>query len=415
DRALKGMWSDFKKDPSEFGGELLPQLFVGDGFGLEAGLTRDAAEAGLRSAAEGTAEQGLRNTARDSVRQGAEDVSRRPAEKVCEKDPVDVATGRMVLPQTDVSLPGRLPLTIKRQFESSYRIGGWFGPSWSSTLDQRLEIDKEGVVFVGEDGLALPYPHPAPGVPTLPTHGPRWLLDRVDAGYTLTDPESGQVRHFADRSDSLAVLEQIDGRNGDWIMFEYGTDHAPRALTHSCGYRLLLSVADGRVTALHLAGAAADGSDQELLRYVYTDGHLTEVVNSSGRPTVFGYDDRGRITSWTDTNDSHFTYVYDDEDRCTHQSGAAGHLRSTFAYGKVDPDTGEHSTTITDSQGHVSRYLINRRCQVVAETDALGSTTRYVRDRYNRLLSTTDPLGHTTSFRYDEAGNLTSVVRPDGR
>ncbi|GGS78767.1 putative T7SS-secreted protein [Streptomyces cinerochromogenes] len=407
ERTAKTMWEEFRKDPSEFSGRMAPQFLLGDGAGLEAGLARKAAEEG--------AEQGLRSAARNAVERGPEDVSRRPLEKVCEKDPVDVATGRMVLPQTDVSLPGAPPLVLKRQFESSYRLGGWFGTTWSSTLDQRLEIDAQGVVFVGEDGLILAYPHPAPGVPTLPGHGPRWPLDRTDDGYTLTDPESGHVRHFADRSENLAVLEQIDDRNGNWIAFEYDTAGAPRALTHSGGYRLLLSTADGRVTALHLAGAAPDGTDQELVRYGYTDGHLSEVVNSSGRPLRFAYDAEGRIVSWTDTNDSRFTYAYDAQDRCTHQSGAAGHLASTFTYGLVDADTGEHTTTITDSHGHSTHYRINRRCQVIAETDAVGATTRYARDRYNRLLSTTDALGHTTTFEYNDAGNLTRVVRPDGR
>ncbi|MFF3166624.1 putative T7SS-secreted protein [Streptomyces sp. NPDC003273] len=411
ERAVQAAVDGFKKDPSEFVGRLIPELVGTKG----AGLARGGLRLALKEGAEGVAEQGLRKTARNAVEEGAEDVSRRPLEKVCEKDPVDVATGRMVLPVTDVSLSAQLPLLFRRQFESSYRLGGWFGPAWSSTLDQRLEIDAEGVVFVGEDGLTLAYPHPAPGVPTLPSYGPRWPLDRVDDGYTVTDPESGRVRHFADRSDTLALLEQLDDRNGNWICFEYDADGTPRSVIHSGGYRLHVSTLQGRVTALHLAGAAADGGDQELVRYGYTDGNLTETTNSSGRPTRFGYDDQGRITSWTDTNDSHFTYVYDDEDRCTHQSGAAGHLRSTFTYGPVDPDTGEHTTTITDSHGHATRYLINRRCQVIAETDALGASTRYVRDCYNRLLSQTDPLGHTTTFSYDKRGNLLALTRPDGR
>ncbi|MEU9925210.1 putative T7SS-secreted protein [Streptomyces griseoluteus] len=410
ERAVQAAVDGFKKDPSEFVGRLIPELVGTKG----AGLARGGLRLALKEGAEGVAEQGLRKTARNAVEEGAEDVSRRPLEKVCEKDPVDVATGRMVLPVTDVSLPAQLPLLLRRQFESSYRLGGWFGPAWSSTLDQRLETDAEGVVFVGEDGLTLAYPHPAPGVPTLPSHGPRWPLDRVDDGYTVTDPESGRIRRFTDLSDTLAVLEQLDDRNGNWICFEYDADGTPRSVIHSGGYRLHVSTSQGRVTALHLAGAAADGGHQELVRYGYTDGNLTETTNSSGRPTRFGYDDQSRITSWTDTNDSHFTYDYDDEDRCTHQSGAAGHLRSTFTYGPVDPDTGEHTTTITDSHGHATRYLINRRCQVIAETNAVGATTRYVRDRYNRLLSQTDPLGHTTAFEYDEAGNPTRVVRPDG-
>nr|WP_258049829.1 hypothetical protein [Streptomyces finlayi] len=72
-----------------------------------------------------------------------------------------------------------------------------------------------------------------------------------------------------------------------------------------------------RITALHLAEAAPDGTDQEVLRYRYTDGHLTEVINSSGLPLRFSYDNRGRVMSWTDTNDSRYDYANDDRDRCT--------------------------------------------------------------------------------------------------
>ncbi|MFF8996350.1 putative T7SS-secreted protein, partial [Streptomyces sp. NPDC014983] len=419
DRALKGMWSDFKKDPSEFGGELLPQLFVGDGVGLEAGLTRDAAEAGLRSAAEGTLKDGARAgaedagkaTARDTVRDDPNQPSRE--QKAVESggtDPIDLATGRMYLPQTDVVLPGVLPLLLKRRVESGYHLGRWFGPSWSSTLDQRLEIDAGGVVLVTEDGLLLSYPHPAPGLPTLPSHGPRRPLDRVDGGYTVTDPETRRTWHFADRTEGLAVLEQVDDRNGNWITFEYDAEGTPLAVFTSAGQGVRVTTDSGRVTSYRLAATG-----EELKRFAYTDGDLTEVVNSSGLPLRFTYDDAGRITSWTDTNGRSYTYEYDERDRCVAEGGAAGHMTLRLTYGDPDPATGLRTTTATTGEGHTRRYLVNDAWQVVAENDPLGTTTSYVRDRYNRLLSTTDPLGHTTSFRYDEAGNLTSVVRPDGR
>ncbi|MCF3960433.1 putative T7SS-secreted protein [Streptomyces fuscigenes] len=410
ERMVEAAVDGFTKDPSEFLGRLVPQLIGTDGAGLAAGGLR----LGLKTAVKEGLEDGAESAARTAVKDGAEDVARREGEKVCAKDPVDVATGRMVLPATDVSLPGVLPLVLSRQFESSYRLGGWFGPTWSSTLDQRLEIDAEGVLLLGEDGLVLAYPHPAPGVPTLPSHGPRRPLDRVDGGYTVTDPATGVTWHFEDLSDRLAVLAQLDDRNGNWITFGHDAEGTPDSVTHSAGHRLVITTEDGRVTAVRLAGAGADGHDQELLRYGYTGGHLTEVTGSSGLPTRFGYDERGRVVSWTDTNDSHFTYVYDEQDRCTHQEGAAGHLRSDFAYGPVDASTGEHTTTITDSLGHSTRYLINGRCQVIAETDPLGGTTRYQRDRHNRLLAHTDALGATTTFRYDGTGNLLTLTRPDG-
>ncbi|MEU7556487.1 DUF6531 domain-containing protein [Streptomyces sp. NPDC044571] len=336
-------------------------------------------------------------------------------DNVCDGDPVDMATGRMLLPQTDIALPGSLPLVFQRTFDSSRRSGRWFGPTWASTVDQRLEIDSKGVVFSCDEGSLLAYPHPAPGVPVMPTYGRRWPLGRVAGGYTITDPGTGRVLHFNDHSDDLALLAQIDDRNGRWIIFEHDEAGAPTSIVHHGGYHLKLTTAEGRVTALHLAGAAPDGSDQEILRYGYTDRHLTEVVNSSGRPLLFGCDEHGRITSWTDTNNNHYDYVYDDQDRCIHQSGSNGHMESHFTWGDTDPGTGLRTTSITDGLGHTKQFVVNEHSHVVAEIDALGGVTRFERDRHNRLLSRTDPLGNVERFTFDESGRLTTMVRPDGR
>ncbi|MFJ8030641.1 putative T7SS-secreted protein [Streptomyces sp. NPDC096032] len=420
ERAAQGMWDEFQKDPSEFGGRLLPQLVGTDGIGMEAGLARNAAEAGLtRQAAEAAMRREARAGAEDAGRASArgrvtEDphLSSRESNAVESKgtDPIDLATGKMYLPQTDVVLPGALPLLLTRRVESGYHLGRWFGSSWSSTLDQRLEIDAEGVVFVTEDGLLLSYPHPAPGLPTQASHGPRLPLDRVDGGYTITDPRTRRTLHFADRGADLAVLEQIDDRNGNWITFEYDADGAPLGVFTSGGAGVRITTEAGRITAYHLATTG-----EELKRFGYTNGRLTEVVNSSGRPLRFTYDEAGRITSWTDTNDHGYAYEYDAQDRCVAEGGTAGHMALRLTYGDPDPATGLRTTTATTAEGHTRHYLVNDAWQVVAETDSLGATTRYVRDRYNRLLATTDPLGHTTTLRYDDDGNLTSVVRPDGR
>ncbi|MFF7751333.1 putative T7SS-secreted protein [Streptomyces sp. NPDC007971] len=411
------LWNSFLEDPGGVGGELAPQFLIPEA-GAE-GVAVDGArvaEDGVKGAEEAAAgERGAADgaggkSARDEVDENPQDHSRQDdAVEDC-GDPVDVATGKMFLPQTDVTLPGVLPLVLKRRVESGYHQGRWFGPSWSSTLDQRLEIDAQGVVFVTEDGLLLAYPHPAPGLPTLPSHGPRWPLDRVADGYTITDPRTLRTWHFADRGEDLAVLEQIDDRNGNWITFEYDEKGTPLAVVTSAGQGVRITTDSGRVTAYHLVATG-----QELKLFGYTEGNLTEVVNSSGLPFRFTYDDSGRITSWTDTNDRSYAYEYDDQDRCTSQTGAAGHMATRFAYGEPDPETGVRVTTATNGEGHSTRYLVNEARQVVAVVDPLGAETGYHRDRYNRLLSRTDPLGHTTTFEYDEMGNTTRVVRPDGR
>ncbi|MEU7513801.1 putative T7SS-secreted protein [Streptomyces sp. NPDC042898] len=410
DRALKNAWDAAKGDPSEFIGRLFPELLGTKGAG--------ALRSGLRVGLNGTKHlpDGKKpDGSRADQEKNPPSTCKTGKETRCERDPIDIATGRMLLPQTDIALPGSLPLVFRRGFDSSRRSGRWFGPAWSSTVDQRLEIDAEGVVFSCDEGSLLAYPHPAPGVPVMPTHGRQWPLDRVEDGYTITDPAAGTVRHFTDHSDGLALLAQIDDRNGRWITFEYDESGAPTAIVHHGGYHLKLTTSEGRVTALHLAGAAADGSDQEILRYGYTDGHLTEVTNSSGRPLRFGCDEQGRITSWTDTNGSRFDYVYDDQDRCTYQSGTNGHLETTFTWDDVDPTTGLRVTTLTDGLGNTQRHLINDHSQVVAEIDALGAVTRFEYDRHHRLLSRTDALGHVSRSTYDEQGRMTVLERPDGR
>ncbi|SED01445.1 putative T7SS-secreted protein [Streptomyces sp. TLI_105] len=410
DRALKNAWDAAKGDPSEFLGRLVPELIGTKGVG--------ALRSGLRVGLNGTKHLpgGKRPPgSRGDHAKNPDGNGKTTDETVCKKDPVDIATGRMLLPQTDITLPGSLPVVFRRTFDSSRRSGRWFGPAWSSTLDQRLEIDAEGLVFSCDEGSLLAYPHPAPGVPVMPTHGRQWPLDRVGDGYTITDPGTGTVRYFADHDDTFALLARIDDRNGRWIAFEHDETGAPTAIVHHGGYHLKLTTDGGRVTALHLAGATPDGSDQEILRYGYTDGHLTEVTGSSGRPVRFACDEHGRITSWTDTNGHRFDYVYDAQDRCTYQSGADGHLESTFTWDDVDPATGLRVTTVTDGMGHTERHLINDRSQVVAEIDALGAVTRFAHDRHNRLLSHTDPLGHVSRVTYDENGRATEVERSDGR
>ncbi|GAA2341676.1 hypothetical protein Scani_66710 [Streptomyces caniferus] len=406
----KGMLgSGWGSDPADAYGAFLLNLVGGKGAG---GLAKGAAKAAAKDAAKGAA----RAAVKDGGKRTVMDRLRGLWSKNKCGDPIDTATGRMVLPQTDAALPGSLPLSFTRTFESSYRTGRWFGPTWMSTVDQRLEIDAEGVILIGEEGDFHLYPHPAVGVPTRPIEGDGAPLELTpDGDYVLTDSVSGLRRYFTSYTDGLAVLDEISDRHGNHHTFDYTEDGTPTAITHSAGYRLLLTTDEGRITTLHLAGAALDGSDQLLVTYGYDEhGNLTTVTNSSSLPLRFTYDDIGRITTWTDTNNSSYHYVYDDQDRCTSQGGLAGHLRGEFTWGEPDPVTGLRTNLHRNSLGEVTAYQVNDRHQIVATTDPTGATTRTVRDAAHRVLSTTDPLGRTTTIDYDDAGRPVTVTLPDG-
>jgi YD repeat-containing protein len=196
-----------------------------------------------------------------------------------------MATGWMFLTQTDLNLPGTLPLGLSRQVASGYRTGWWFGPSWASTIDQRLEIDAQGVVFVTEDGRLLSYAHPAdPDSPTLPETGPRWPLRRLDGGgYLVQDPASGLTRHFGRPADGLCPLLRIADRHGNAVEFDYAPDGAPAAIRHTGGYHVRITTEGRRVTALHLVGA----------------DRLTSVTTPDGTVWRYAYDPMGRRMSKT--------------------------------------------------------------------------------------------------------------------
>ncbi|WP_160506791.1 DUF6531 domain-containing protein [Streptomyces sp. BA2] len=371
-------------------------------------------KAGLKGMAKGLGKGGLRKGADDAAAK-----SKQAAGRAKKGDPIDMVSGEMLMEETDVDLPGLLPLVLRRTHLSTYRWGRCFGPSWASTLDERLELDNNGAAFATEDGMILLYPVPERGSSVMPLEGPRWPLDWDGAPGTplrITDPATGVTRHFApgapaptDEAFTLH-LAAITDRNGLRVDFDRDEHGAPTAVRDSSGRHLHVDTDGVRVTRLRLSNPEDGQEGTTLRRYGYSaGGNLTEIYNSSGQPLTLTYDSRSRITSWTDRNGSWYRFTYDDQDRCIQGQGIDGYLSCTIAY-----DTENRETRYTDALGHTTTYRHNDLYQLVAETDPLGHTTSSEWDRYNRLLSRTDPLGQTTRYVYDENGFPTSVIRPDG-
>ncbi|EOD68128.1 DUF6531 domain-containing protein [Amycolatopsis vancoresmycina] len=337
----------------------------------------------------------------------------RPNEEKCTGgDPVDLATGEMLMSQTDVDLPGVLPLVLRRTHVSTYRLGRSFGRSWASTLDQRVEADADGVCYVGADGVTLTYPPPAGGTPVLSSHGARWPLHAISTGeYTVTSPRDGLVRYFgtvvAAGAATRVLLSAITDRNGNRMTIVRDAVGTPTVIEHSGGYRVAVDAVDGRITGLRLA--RPDG-DIPLVGYEYDGGgRLSAVGNSSGRALRFEYDVDGRVTRWTDRNGHWYSYHYDDGGRVVRTDGSGGALACSIGY-----DRQRRVTTYRDSRGAVTTYRFGENWQLLGETDPHGATTRYDRDEYGRVTAETDPLGRTTRYGYGLTDEPVRIVHPDG-
>ncbi len=372
------------------------------------------AKGGLKAMAKGLG-KGLRREADDAAAKS------KPSKGRCKNgDPIDMVSGEMLLEATDVELPGLLPLILRRTHLSTYQWGRCFGPSWASTLDERLELDDEGAVYATEDGMLLFYPVPRPGTSVMPLEGPRWPLDwdgAQDTPLRITDPTTGVTRHFAPRSRPAAVdeaftlpLAVITDRNGSRVDFDRDADGTPVAVRDSGGRHLHVDTTDGRVTRLRLRNTKA-GPDGTVLRSFDYDieGNLTEIRDFSGRPLKLTYDDRARITSWTDRNDYWYRFTYDVLDRCVAGEGADGSLSCTIEY-----DTDERRTHYTDALGNTTTYQYDELYRLATVTDPLGHSVHTEWDRFGRLLSRTDELGNTTRFTLDAHGQPVRMNRPDG-
>ncbi|SUD47549.1 Cell wall-associated polypeptide CWBP200 [Nocardia otitidiscaviarum] len=341
-------------------------------------------------------------------------------------DPVDAATGEFLLPETDLTLPGILPLVLTRRHRSNYRWGRWFGPTWSSILDMRVVVDENQVTFLGEDGLLLAYPHADPGIAVEPlVGGARYACSRTDTGtYRVSDPEREIIWHFTPEPEldglfGVYPISAITDRHLNRIRFHYAPDGTPTAITHSGGYHVEVATdpAVGRVTGLTVVDTKIqDGPEARISvrRFDYAAGNLAAVTNGSGATTRYTYDDRDRMLSWTDSRGTTMVNTYDSAGRVILQHGTDGVLNAGFDYLDYPDGTG-HITRHINSQGAVTTRGFDHDLRVRDIMDPAGGHTRIDYNADRRPLQVTAPDNAVTRYTYSPDGDVTRIIRPDGR
>lgn len=334
----------------------------------------------------------------------------------CETDPVDPSTGDMLLAQIDARVPGVLDLVLERVHISSYRKGRLFGRSWASSLDQRVQVDEDGVHYFAPDGVVLHYPVPTVhGQSTLPSAGARWPLswDRAQDRIVIEQIELGRVLEFppGPRPEAFRPLGAVVDRNGNRVTLVCDAEAAPTDLYHSGGVHLRVTTIETRegvrVSGIGFVGAQGERPLREF-RYD-TAGRLVEIVDSSRRPHCFEYDDQDRITAWIDRIGYRYAYTYDEHGRVVATGGEDGALAGRIAY-----DPGERVTRFTTALGETTSYRMDEYGHVVETVDPVGGVRRTESDRYGRVLSHTDELDGNVRVQRDERGDAVRVERPDG-
>lgn len=341
-------------------------------------------------------------------------------------DPVDLVSGQMLMSDTDVELPGTLPLILRRAYASGYRFGRLFGPGWSGTLDQRIQVDDDGVRFAGDDAQILRYPAPGqPGEAVMPVAGARWPLTADPASGTISieDPNRGWTWHFdlvagsesgdGEPGSERRDLARITDRNGNSVVIHRDADGFPVEVAHSGGYRVAIdrahTLSGTRIGGLRLLGGG-DESGTEIVRYQYDlQGRLTGVTDFTGIPYTYEYDEASRVTAWIDRTGYRYQYEYDRTGRVIESGGDGGFLAASFDY-----DVENRITVVTNSLGHATAHHYDEHGHLTRVIAPDGGTVAVEFDRYGRMLSHTDELGRTTRFVLDANGDPVQSVGPDG-
>jgi RHS repeat-associated protein len=376
---------------------------------------------------------------------------------------IDTSTGALGFADRDLSIPGTLPLTFTRYYNSHSDRFGSFGFRWSDTYDTRLVFNGDDVGVVWGSGREEFFNKQLDGSYT--GADPRIhskLVKNGDGTFTLTTKDNVSYRF-----DSQGTLTRIEDLNGNAIVPAYDGQGRLASVAADGGRTLTLGYdGSGRLTSLtdpagsvYSYGYDANGDLVSVTnplggirRYAYDRHRLTTVTDENGTVLVDNtYDDFHRVTSQTDALGKTITVGYETPGkgatRVTYPDGGVGTFyfdlfhrttatvdpsgrTTSYLYdgnGNLDKiiDSGSQAwdyafdlsgdlTSSLDPLGNPTSFTYTAKHLPASITDARGNVTTFTYDAKGNLLTVTDPLGNTTTYTYDAEGNVASVTDPLG-
>nr|WP_171769652.1 DUF6531 domain-containing protein [Shigella flexneri] len=392
-------------------------------------------------------------------------------------NPVDVTTGqKILLPETDFTLPGRLPVTCSRFYASHLETEGLLGRGWRLNWEINLREDETYITFIGVQGRELSYPKEM----LIPGHQ---IFDPEEQFYLSRLHDGCYVLHYTDCS--YYVFDEFDDHGVAPLLFmetpyrqriAFGRENGRLVrVASSSGHHLLLhrtmTQAGERLSHIELLKGGRPGN---LVEYRYDDnGQLTGVVNRAG-VTVrqFAYEN-GLMTEHRNATGFTCTYHWeeiegfprvvehttsDGEDYRFHYDFAGGQTvvtgrpeqkwqwwfdEETYVTAHRTPGGGMYRFTYNENHFPVAVELPGERrvtleydtlSRVVKETDPAGRVTqtqwngsfaeitrRALDDdhvwkadynEHGQVIRETDPEGRVTRYGYDDQGLPETVCHP---
>ncbi len=329
--------------------------------------------------------------------------------------PVDVATGELLVDQTDFTLPGPMPLVWTRNWSSRSSHIGDLGSGWSHPFDMALEpLPQHGLAQLRlADGRLTFLPLALPGHPSLNT-AERLILHREEGAWRLAD-YLGTNWWFPDRALGVAPLARVSDAAGNAIDLQRDASGALVGIVDSGGRRLVIGHDPaGRIVSIDAPHPDLPRETMRLVSYAYNElGDLVTVTDARGGMTA--YRSEGRlIVEERRRGGIVFAFRWDDpalgrDARVVESWGTDNLYHCRFDYSPTDK-----LTLVTDDRGAETLYGYNRLDLVVYERDPLGHERHWQWSEAGALLSYRDGEGRRSQFGYDDVGRLISRGEPGG-
>ncbi|MEQ1794758.1 MAG: PKD domain-containing protein [Nitrospira sp.] len=341
-------------------------------------------------------------------------------------DPVSISTGMFHLEVTDLVLPGRIPVVIRRGYRSQIVPPTTSPRRFPRTLvnleefgintalleyNDRLTFSAATVIYTtGFERSMLT--RSAEGVYTS-NRAPflRGLVVRVnqDGSSTLRE-KNGTIRSFG----ADGWLQRITDRNGNAVtivrngsQIQQILEPGGRALTFTYSGGLISQITDplGRT-----------------VRYTYEINptparsftRLKEVTNPANGVTRYDYNPQDCITGVTDARGiQYLTNEYiqiGTEWAVSRQTQVDG---GVWQFNYILNGLTVTQATVLDPRSHASVSRFNGLGFNIGHISAQGQVSKTSRDyRTNDVMEVRDPLNRLTKYTYDLAGNVNSVLDP---
>ena len=359
-------------------------------------------------------------------------------------DPVNVATGNFIEPETDLVFTGTVSestLSLTRMYNSLAVThadevpSGVFGLGWFSTLDTRLSFGDEQASWFMPDGRAVFFDREGEGFARA-AREPWWLTKVPATDELFTRVRDAQVHAYeqAKVTGGSAVVPEIPfvwmAHNNQHEAYFYAPSGAPvaRRQGHLSSLTVFVLAEDGAVTDLvhpvahrgiHVDYEPAEetGSVRPAAAFTYnTIGEragepvqnvaysYTEAAESSASVQVSGL--LTGVTTGTGTR----TYTHTEQGLIHRVINSRGDLEVTNTY----DDSGRVIGQISEYGRNISYTYTPSLTTIIADAGTGENENLWVSDSKGRLVSITATDGTRMSMSYDRFSNRISITERDG-